>query len=189
MTIADMASQVGYILSNLAEEYSPVNQNNQPVICSVYVFLRGSFLNISSLMTMLISFERMIAVYFPFRYKDGVKVPLMAKIGFVCVVVSLLHSGMSKYIFRSSAGQCLSTRVHTAWVIFAGATAVAFVLLPSVTTAVLNICLIIKVRNRSQRLALIIKFCFTMKKKTGHLFKPQSVYRFGVISFQKISGP
>ena len=168
MTVADMASQVGYILSNLAEVYRPVNQNNQPVICSVYVFLRGSCLSISTLMTMLISFERMIAVYFPFRYKDGVKVPLMAKIGFVCVVVSLLHSGMSTYIYGSSAGQCLSTRVHTAWVIFAGATVVVFVLLPSLTTAILNIFLITKVSSRGNRLAIIFEFGFRMERKQAN---------------------
>ena len=157
MTIGDMVSQICYIWSNLAENYSPVNQHNQEFICWVYVFLRGSCLNISAIMTTLMSVERLMAAYFPIRYKNTVTVPLMSKIGIGCVIVSLLHSLISTLFYGNDGGLCLSVESDvnpTLYFVFVATTSILFILMPTVTTAMLNIFLILKIRRRNSRFVL-----------------------------------
>ena len=157
MTIGDMVSQVCYIWSNLFENYSPVNQHNQELICWVYMFLRGSCLNISAIATTLMSVERLVAAYFPIRYKNTVTVPLISKLGIGCVIVSLLHSLISTVFYGNDGGLCLSVESDanpTLFFAFVATTSILFILMPTVITAMLNIFLILKIRRRNSRFVL-----------------------------------
>ena len=154
MAASDAVSLITYSCSKLGSLFSPINQHNSGILCAVLIILRGGCLGSSTLMTMMMSCERVFAAYWPFRYKNTVSVSLMTKIGYGCAAVSLLTAGGSLRFFGNDEGECIGVQKDVSdaqMLIFLCTAAVVFLLLPSLSTAVLNIFLIFKIKKRTKR--------------------------------------
>ena len=131
-----------------------MSQHNEGVLCVAFIILRGSGMGSSSLLTMVMASERVFAAYRPFRYKETVSISLMTKIGYGCVVVSLMDSAITTNFLGNDSGECLSVKEGVNYVLMMAhfiKTSIAFVLVPTTSTVILNIVLMIKIRNRAKK--------------------------------------
>ena len=159
-----MVDNLGLLCNNcasLAAIFSPINQHNENGLCRVYVFIRALCLGSSSFLILLMSCERVFASYVPFRYKNIVTTKLLAAVGATCIVFAGLFSLASALSVTNEEGQCFSLNQElneklTMTVIVSSS--LLFFLVPSISSAVLNFLIIIKIKQKKSGLVYYFYF-------------------------------
>ena len=152
MSVADMISVASDFVADFTEVYSPITIHNLAVFCEAFVFVKGSASKTASWLVFSMSFERFYATYFPFRYKDHVTMTLLSRVSVACVVFATLSCLLGLMTFGNEMGTCFEERVgaNRLLVLITIAETILFhLIILSISTAVLNVLVIIKIKRRS----------------------------------------
>ena len=101
---------------------------------------------------MMMSIERFFAAFYPFQYKERIKVSTMVKIGIFCVFSAFLASFLVVATLGNEEGTCYSQRKSArdfVVVLMLLETTVVSLILPSIITLVLNTMVAIKITRQT----------------------------------------
>ena len=152
MAVSDFTGMTSELVFSLAPLLSPFHQHNTEFLCSLYIVARFASMKTTSLIFVCMSSERVYAAYFPIAYKQKVTIRLMMKIGIGCLVISLLAGSMSILNFTNEGGVCFVSveNANTVLSKYLSFQFIMFLMFPSIFTAIFNVVLIAKMRQRSK---------------------------------------
>ena len=137
---------------DFTEVYSPITIHNLAVFCEAFVFVKGTASKTASWLIFSMSFERFYATYFPFRYKDQVTMRMLSRVSVACVVVAALSTLLGLMTYGNERGTCFEERIgaNRLLVLITVAETILFhLIIPSISTAVLNVLIIIRMKRRT----------------------------------------
>ena len=160
MSVADMINVASDFVADFTEVYSPITIHNLAVFCEAFVFVKATASKTSSWLIFSMSFERFVATYYPFRYKDHVTMKLLSRVSVACVVFATLSCLLGLMAYGNERGTCFEERIgaNRLLVLIAVVDATLFhLIIPSISTAVLNVLIIIKMKRRTFNERLLSK--------------------------------
>ena len=131
--------------------YNPDIKYEMPFFCDVYTVLKGACVKGSALIILAMASERFYAMYYPFKYRDTVTISMMVKVGIVCTVWGFVSACLTNLAYGINSGWCLEQRPNfnrTFVNIVVVASVVLYLILPSISTAILNVLIILKMKRR-----------------------------------------
>ena len=155
-----MINVVSDFVADFTEVYSPITIHNLAVFCEAFVFVKAAASRTASWLIFSMSFERFYATYFPFRYKDHVSMKLLSRVSVACVVVAALSSLLGLMAHGNERGTCFEERIganRLLVLITVADTILLQLIVPSISTAVLNVLIIIRMRRRNFKERLLFK--------------------------------
>ena len=83
MSVVDLFGVAMEVFFKSTAIFSPVNYNTVPLLCDMFLITEMPSIKASSLLVMMMSIERFYAAFYPFQYKQKVKVSTLIKVGTV----------------------------------------------------------------------------------------------------------
>ena len=162
MSVADFLGMSNHLFSALGVMFSPINQNNYPILCELFgIFTQALCLKSSSLLILVMSCERVFAAYFPIRYRNNISISFMTKVGAVCVLLASISSVASTQVLGNVNGVCPDmdpTANYLFFTIQMSQSSIVFLVVPSVGAFFLNLLLLAKMRTRKRFVLLIVVY-------------------------------
>ena len=139
------------LFDDFSKMYTKFTSHTEPILCDVYVYLKGVSSRGASLMILAMTLERFYALYFPFSYKNKISVNVLTAVAAACIVPTLISCAIVTMVVGNENGYCFDIRsgvnalLHFYIVV---ESAVIYNIIPAALVAVFNLLIVCKIKRR-----------------------------------------
>ena len=157
ISIADLFYLAAEFVDDFTKTYTNVTSHNVPILCDIYRNVKSTSGRAATFMTMAMTIERFYATYYTFSYRKVVTTNKLNAVAFGSAVYGFFAACMQNIAFGNENGFCFLQRSGYNILIYTFILSESIVMshaIPSVTVAVLNILIVLRIkrRNTTQRL-------------------------------------